>query len=269
MICIEVTKRFNNNVMFPMDIYTIDIYRMKSILQYTIEGEFVSEYQSMSEASRLTNTTINSISECCLGKRKTAGGFIWKYKEQKYPKRTEEEKLAYQRAYYAKNKERINKRLREEYAKKNADKPKKVAMTKEERLERAKEKYRIKHNVVEKYENKMVCNAYNKRYKGFKFSYSKGILSFEVKLPFRIQIEKYDAKHTDEETYTLLYRELKHKLRSIDPTQTIFIFEPEKIQYYSANIESMDKVVETVKEFIIEQTEKYGRYVFRNKKNRC
>lgn len=27
MIWIEVTKRFNNNVMFPMDIYTIDIYR--------------------------------------------------------------------------------------------------------------------------------------------------------------------------------------------------------------------------------------------------
>lgn len=27
MILIEVTKKFNNNVMFPMDIYTIDIYR--------------------------------------------------------------------------------------------------------------------------------------------------------------------------------------------------------------------------------------------------
>lgn len=27
MILIEVTKKFNNNVMFPRDIFTIDIYR--------------------------------------------------------------------------------------------------------------------------------------------------------------------------------------------------------------------------------------------------
>ena len=180
--------------------------------------------------------------------------------------KTEEEKKEWQRQYYLKNREHLRQVAKEKYAQKMANKPKKVAMTKEERLERAKEKYRIKHNVVEKYENKMVCNAYNKRYKGFKFSYSKGILSFEVKLPFRAQIEKYDLKHTDEETYTLLYRELKHKLRSIDPTQTIFIFEPEYIQYYTKNLEDIDQVVNCVKEFIIEQTIKNGRYVFRGKK---
>lgn len=182
--------------------------------------------------------------------------------------KTEEEKKEWQRQYYLKNKELLREKQKEYYAKKTANKPKKVAMTKEERLERAKEKYRREHNVVEKFENKKVSDTYNKneKYKGFKFSYSKGILSFEVKLPFRVQIDKYDAKHTDEETYTLLYRELKHKLRSIDPTQTIFIFEPEYIQFFSANIEAMDKVVEAVKEFIIEQTKKYGRYVCHNKK---
>lgn len=179
--------------------------------------------------------------------------------------KTEEEKKEWQRQYYLKNKELLREKQKEYYAKKTANKPKKVAMTKEERLERAKEQYRIKHNVVEKYENKMVCNAYNKKYKGFKFSYSKGILSFEVKLPFRVQIDKYDAKHTDEETYTLLYRELKSKLRAIDPTQTIFIFEPENIQYYTKNLEAIDKVVEAVKEFIKEKTEIYGKYKFRGR----
>ena len=181
---------------------------------------------------------------------------------------TEEEKKERQRQYYEKNREHLRQLAKEYYAKKTADKPKKVAMTKEERLERAKEKYRREHNVVEKYENKKISDIYNKneKYKGFKFSYSKGILSFEVKLPFRVQVEKYDAKHTDEETYTLLYRELKHKLRAIDPTQTIFIMEPEHIQYYTSNIESIDQVVNCVKEFIIEQTKKYGRYVFRGKK---
>lgn len=182
--------------------------------------------------------------------------------------KTEEEKKEWQRKYYQENKERLREKQKEYYAKKTANKPKKVAMTKEERLERAKEKYRREHNVVEKFENKKVSDAYNKneKYKGFKFSYSKGILSFEVKLPFRVQIDKYDAKHTDEETYTLLYRELKYKLRAIDPTQTIFIMEPEYIQYYTSNIESIDQVVNCVKEFIVEQTKKYGRYVFRNKK---
>lgn len=181
--------------------------------------------------------------------------------------KTEEEKKEWQRQYYLKNKELLREKQKEYYAKKTANKPKKVAMTKEERLERAKEKYRREHNVVEKFENKKVSDVYNKneKYKGFKFSYSKGILSFEVKLPFRVQFDKYDAKHTDEETYTLLYRELKHKLRSIDPTQTIFIMEPEYVQFFSANIEAMDKVVEAVKEFIKEKTEIYGKYKFRGR----
>ena len=181
--------------------------------------------------------------------------------------KTEEEKKERQRQYYEKNREHLRQLAKEYYAKKTANKPKKVAMTKEERLEKAKEKYRREHNTVEKYENKKVSDVYNnnEKYKGFKFSYSKGILSFEVKLPFRVQVDKYDAKHTDEEAYTLLYRELKQKLRTIDPTQTIFIFETENIQYYTSNIEAMDKVVEAVKEFIIEQTKKYGKYKYRGR----
>lgn len=181
--------------------------------------------------------------------------------------KTEEEKKERQRQYYEKNREHLRQLAKEYYAKKTANKPKKVAMTKEERLEKAKEKYRREHNVVEKFENKKVSDVYNKneKYKGFKFSYSKGILSFEVKLPFRVQIEKYDLKHTDEETYTLLYRKLKSKLRAIDPTQTIFIMEPEYIQYYTSNIEAIDQVVNCVKEFIIEQTKKYGKYKYRGR----
>lgn len=180
--------------------------------------------------------------------------------------KTEEEKLAYQRAYYAAHKEALKQKAREKYAQKMENKPKKVAMTKEERRVKAREKYRREHNIIGKMESKSISKEYEKKYKGFKFNYDKGILSFEIKLPFRVQVEKYDAKHTDEETYTLLYRELKHKLRSIDPTQTIFIFEAEYIQYYTKNLEAIDQVVNCVKEFIVEQTKKYGRYVFRNKK---
>ncbi len=37
-------------------------------------------YPCVAEASRKTNAPINSIALCCRGKRKTAGGFHWRYK---------------------------------------------------------------------------------------------------------------------------------------------------------------------------------------------
>lgn len=53
----------------------------KSIIQYSKDGEFIAEYNSVMEASRQIGCDNSSISKCCNGKRKTAGGFIWKYKE--------------------------------------------------------------------------------------------------------------------------------------------------------------------------------------------
>ncbi len=53
----------------------------KSVLQFTKSGEFVSEYYSIAKATR--DTKILHISECCNGKIKTAGGFLWEYKEKK------------------------------------------------------------------------------------------------------------------------------------------------------------------------------------------
>lgn len=50
------------------------------VLQYTLEDEFVAEYISQHEAKRVTGIDNSSISRCCSGGYKTAGGFIWKYK---------------------------------------------------------------------------------------------------------------------------------------------------------------------------------------------
>lgn len=52
----------------------------KPVEQYTMDMVFVAEYPSIEEAFRLTK--IKHISECCLGKRKSAGGYIWVYKEK-------------------------------------------------------------------------------------------------------------------------------------------------------------------------------------------
>ena len=53
----------------------------KPVLQYTIDGEFVKEWPSMMEASRQTKIPQTSISACCRGILKHAGGSIWKYKQ--------------------------------------------------------------------------------------------------------------------------------------------------------------------------------------------
>lgn len=46
--------------------------------QYTKDGEFIKTWDTMSEASRELKIPVSSISLCCKGNYKTAGGFIWK-----------------------------------------------------------------------------------------------------------------------------------------------------------------------------------------------
>ena len=53
----------------------------KPILQFSKKGEFISEYPSTHEAERQTGCNHQNLCECCKGTRKSAGGYIWKYKE--------------------------------------------------------------------------------------------------------------------------------------------------------------------------------------------
>ena len=51
--------------------------RSKPVLQYTLDGKFVREWESYRECKR---NGFNHVSECCRGKLKSCGGFIWRYK---------------------------------------------------------------------------------------------------------------------------------------------------------------------------------------------
>lgn len=53
----------------------------KPVLQYTLDGEFVREWSSTMEIQRTLGYNSGNIRSCCCGKRKSAHGFIWKYKE--------------------------------------------------------------------------------------------------------------------------------------------------------------------------------------------
>lgn len=48
--------------------------------QYDKNGNFLKLWESLSEASKTLKINVSNISECCNGKRLSAGGFIWKYK---------------------------------------------------------------------------------------------------------------------------------------------------------------------------------------------
>ena len=51
------------------------------VLQYSKSGEFIAEYPSIKEAERQTGCYQSHICNCCKGKYKSTGGFIWRYKK--------------------------------------------------------------------------------------------------------------------------------------------------------------------------------------------
>lgn len=53
----------------------------KPILQYTLDGEFIRDWDSITTASKELNIDKSSITSCCKGRYKTSNGYIWRYKE--------------------------------------------------------------------------------------------------------------------------------------------------------------------------------------------
>jgi hypothetical protein len=56
----------------------------RSVEKYSINGTFINEFSSVQKAADSIKLSRHSITVVCRGKNKTAGGFIWKYKEQIY-----------------------------------------------------------------------------------------------------------------------------------------------------------------------------------------
>lgn len=52
----------------------------KPVIQYTLEGEFLKEYFSIKSAAEEVGCNSSLIMRVCQGKKKTAKGYIWKYK---------------------------------------------------------------------------------------------------------------------------------------------------------------------------------------------
>ena len=54
----------------------------KPILQYSKSCDFIREWKSASEVERVSGIYHGNITKCCKDKRKSAGGFVWQYKEE-------------------------------------------------------------------------------------------------------------------------------------------------------------------------------------------
>ena len=57
----------------------IDHSKSKAVNQYSLDGIYIATYKSASEAERQTGIRNGNVVQCCKGKLKTSGGFIWKY----------------------------------------------------------------------------------------------------------------------------------------------------------------------------------------------
>lgn len=64
----------------PDTVAKLKMTHFKPVLQYTRDGELLNEYVSVDDAARITKVYRTAIAATARGERKTAGNFVWKYK---------------------------------------------------------------------------------------------------------------------------------------------------------------------------------------------
>jgi len=52
----------------------------RAVEQYSLDGEYINEFDSLGLASMKTGVLKSGIWQCCKGTYKSSGGFLWKYK---------------------------------------------------------------------------------------------------------------------------------------------------------------------------------------------
>lgn len=55
--------------------------KIKKVLQFDKQGNFIAEFENGMQASKSTGIVYANINQCCHGRLLSAGGFVWKFKE--------------------------------------------------------------------------------------------------------------------------------------------------------------------------------------------
>lgn len=59
-----------------------NVKQQKPVIQLTLDGIKICEYGSIKEANERTGVTKGNIVSCCKGNRSSAGGYLWRYKNE-------------------------------------------------------------------------------------------------------------------------------------------------------------------------------------------
>ena len=60
--------------------YNVNYSQSKPVLQFDLQGNFIKEWPSTVKVEEELGIYQTNISKCCLGKRNSAGGYLWKFK---------------------------------------------------------------------------------------------------------------------------------------------------------------------------------------------
>lgn len=65
--------------------YDIGLRKTKSIIQFDKQNNIIKKWFNATDIEKTLNIWHSNVIKCCLGKRKTAGGYVWKYESEVMP----------------------------------------------------------------------------------------------------------------------------------------------------------------------------------------
>lgn len=82
--CVENLEWVDNsqNIRYGSGIERRAKLRKKNVLQYSLDGELVNEWDSATDIQNNLGLPKQNISKCCMGERHSCGGFVWKFKTE-------------------------------------------------------------------------------------------------------------------------------------------------------------------------------------------
>lgn len=82
---VSIRYHLKKGLSFEQAYKRLSAYKQKkAVTQYSLDNYIINEWESLTDASKSLNINMSAICMACKGKNDTAGGFIWKYKINKY-----------------------------------------------------------------------------------------------------------------------------------------------------------------------------------------
>lgn len=77
----DTRRKRRESALLPKNIKARRVKIIKSVCQFDKQGNFIKEFESITDAAKSVNGNTTSIVRNCKGKRPSAYGFVWKYKK--------------------------------------------------------------------------------------------------------------------------------------------------------------------------------------------